>query len=162
MKHVHGKCSAFAAIIAGLLISPQAALATQGHGGIEGVYVHQMAHLFFIISMGVLIYWLRQRGLAKETGWRLIQFSALFFILWNLDTLLVHALDDQFKIIEVQRIETWQVLINDRYDSYWLKILYYMAKLDHLFCVPALVCLYLGLKRLLAESRLVTRTGEAA
>lgn len=147
----------FTGVLAWILFNPEIAGATQGHGGIEGVYVHQMAHIFFIISMGVLIYWLKERGLSRETGWRLIQCSALFFILWNLDTILVHSLDDQFEIIDVQRIGTWQILINDRFDSTGLKIIYYFAKLDHLLCVPALIFLFLGLKRLTkdADSRVL-------
>ena len=84
--------------------TPDTALATQGHGGIEGVYAHQFAHLFFLFSMGSLIYWLRARKLIREPGWRLIQYSALFFILWNLDTLTVHALDDQFSVVQVQSL----------------------------------------------------------
>ena len=136
------------------------ALATQGHGGIEGVYAHQMAHLFFIISMGVLIYWLRTRGLVQSSGWRWIQYSALFFIIWNLNTVLVHALDDQFEIIQVQSIGPWALRISDPFDRNGIKILYYAAKLDHLLCVPAMVFLYLGLKRLLQEQsgRLKERT----
>lgn len=130
------------------LLVPGNALATQGHGGIEGVYAHQFAHVFFIVSMGILIYWLRERKLVQETGWRLIQYSALFFILWNIDTILVHALDDQFRIIQAQPVGTWQILISDGYNHNFIKLFYYVAKLDHLLCVPALVLLYLGLKRL--------------
>jgi len=127
---------------------PGNVLATQGHGGIEGVYAHQFAHLFFIISMGILIYWLRERKLVQETGWRLIQYSALLFILWNIDTILVHALDDQFRIIRTRGLGTWQIQIDDAYNHNFIKLFYYVAKLDHLLCVPALVLLYLGLKRL--------------
>lgn len=130
---------------------PAPVLATQGHGGIEGVYVHQMAHLFFVVSMGVLIYWLRDRALVKTAGWRFIQYAAMFFILWNLDAMLVHALDDQFAVVEVQRIGTWQIHIQDRFNSPAVQWLYYFAKLDHLLAVPALLCLYLGLKRLVSE-----------
>ncbi len=130
------------------LLVPGNALATQGHGGIEGVYAHQFAHVFFIVSMGILIYWLRERKLVQETGWRLIQYSALFFILWNIDTILVHALDDQFRIIQSRGVGTWQIQITDAYSHNFIKLFYYVAKLDHLLCVPALVLLYLGLKRL--------------
>ncbi len=137
-----------------LIFAPTSALATQGHGGIEGVYAHQIAHLFFIVSMGGLIYWLRQRGLVQEKGWRMIQLSAFFFILWNLDAFLVHLLDDQMKIIQVTRIGFWKIQLTDLYNSQALKRLYYVAKLDHLLCVPAIVFLYLGLKRLLKEQRL--------
>ncbi len=135
-----------------ILSLPVKALATQGHGGIEGVYVHQLAHVFFLISMGVLIYWLRDRGLARQSGWRLIQFSALFFILWNLNTLLVHALDDQFSILQVEQVGKWQIMLTDRFDSDLLKLVYYVAKLDHLLCVPALLFLYIGLRRLLKDN----------
>jgi hypothetical protein len=70
---------------------------------------------------------------------------------------MVHLLDDQFNIIAVERIGSWQIQIHDLYDNNDLKILYYFAKLDHLLCVPALIYLYLGLKRLLKESRLELR-----
>ena len=132
---------------------PAQALATQGHGGIEGVYAHQFAHLFFIVSMGSLIYWLRQRGLVRESGWKHIQYSAFFFILWNIDTMTVHLLDEQFSIIRVARIGVWQIQLNDIFNSDLLKLLYYFAQLDHLFCVPAAFCLYIGLKHILKESR---------
>ena len=99
--------------------------------------------------MGVLIYWLRQRGLVQESGWRYIQYAAFFLILWNLDTFLVHALDDQFRIISTERIGTWQIKITDKGNDLTLMLIYYLAKLDHLLCVPAIVCLYIGLRRLL-------------
>ncbi|MGD8519948.1 MAG: hypothetical protein PVF56_02285 [Desulfobacterales bacterium] len=140
------------AIFYGAFIIPGQALATQGHGGIEGVYVHQFAHLFFIISMASLIYWLRERGLVREKGWKYIQYSAFFFILWNLDTMLVHMLDDQFNIIQVESIGTLQIQINDVFNNNDLKIIYYLAKLDHLLCVPAIFFLYIGLKQLLKQS----------
>ena len=127
---------------------PGNALATQGHGGVEGVYAHQFAHVFFMVSMGILIYWLRERKLVQETGWRFIQYSALFFILWNIDTIIVHALDDQFRIIQTQAVGTWRIQVSDGYSHNFIKLFYYVTKLDHLLCVPALVLLYLGLKRL--------------
>lgn len=129
---------------------PGVALATQGHGGVEGIIVHQLAHFFFIISMGVLIYWLRERGLVVETAWRYIQYAAFFLILWNLDAFLVHALDEQFNVVAVTRLEHGRIQITPASGSCGaICYVYYLAKLDHLFCVPALVCLYMGLKRLL-------------
>jgi len=131
--------------------NPEQAWAAQSHGGIEGVYAHQFAHLFFIISMGSLIYWLRQRGLVQERGWKYIQYSALFFILWNIDTMTVHFLDDQFNIIQVEKIDAWQIQLNDIFNNNHIKILYYFATLDHLLCVPAIFFLYIGLKHLLKQ-----------
>ncbi len=137
-----------------VFFSAQPALATQGHGGIEGVYAHQFAHLFFLFAMGSLIYWLRDRNLVREPGWRMIQYAALFLILWNVDALLVHALDDQFALIQVQRIGMWQIRLTDSLPHNGLKLVYYIAKLDHLLCVPALIFLYVGLRRLLDRGRL--------
>ena len=153
MKHNIRLSLFYMALFSLMIFTPNPALATQGHGGIEGVYAHQIAHLFFIISMGGLIYWLRQRGLVRERGWQLIRLSAFFFILWNLDAFLVHFLDDQMGIIQVQRIGLWEIRLTDLYNSNALKILYYFAKLDHLLCVPAIVFLYLGLKRIVKEQR---------
>jgi hypothetical protein len=161
MKHKIRSTLFFLAPFSVMVLVPNTALATQGHGGIEGVYAHQIAHLFFIISMGGLIYWSRQRGLVRERGWQLIQLSAFFFILWNLDTFLVHLLDDQMGIIQVQRIGLWNVQLTDLYNNHALQRLYYFAKLDHLLCVPAIVFLYLGLKRLVKEQRLnVAKQGQ--
>ena len=144
----------FLTIGSGAFFFPGLALATQGHGGIEGVYAHQLAHIFFILSLGVLIYWLRDRKLVQATGWRLIQYSAFFFILWNIDAITVHALDDQFDIIQAETIGVWQIRITDIFNHDILKLFYYVTKLDHLLCLPALLFLYFGLRRLIVDSKL--------
>jgi hypothetical protein len=131
-----------------LLVEATPVWATQTHGEPEGLFVHQMSHLFFIFSMGLLIYWLRQRELVKQKAWCYIQYGALLFILWNIDTFGVHLLDEQGDLIRIQRLDDWHIQIDmgARYRS--LGFIYYIAKLDHLLCVPALFYLYLGLKRL--------------
>ena len=134
------------------VIKPDLALATQTHGAPEGIYVHQMAHLFFILSMGFFIHWLRERKLVKKSGWRFIQYAAFFLILWNMDAFLVHLLNDQLQIVQVQRIDSWHIQLSAGNDSRGLETLFYFAKLDHLFCVPALLFLYSGLRRLLKAS----------
>lgn len=131
---------------------PTAASATQTHGEPEGLVVHQITHLVFIFSMATLIYWLRQRKLVVETGWRYIQYAALLFILWNLDAFAVHFLDEQVDILQIEKVGPWQLVINTRAGYETLAALYYLFKLDHLICVPAMLFLYLGLKRLLRDS----------
>ena len=71
---------------------PSAVYATQTHGEPEGLFVHQSAHMFFTFTMGLLIYWLRKRGLVSRQGWRHIQYAAIFFIAWNLDAFVSHWL----------------------------------------------------------------------
>lgn len=139
---------AFAAFICAHLLFPETVAATQAHGEPEGILAHQMAHGFFIISMGILIYWLRERALVAEKAWRSIQYAAFFFILWNLDTLLAHLFDEQLRLIEVVRKGLWTIEINTGENPRWLGWLYFFLKLDHLLCVPALAFLLAGLRRL--------------
>ncbi len=138
--------------IPAILIIAEPAFATQAHGAPEGLYAHQLAHIFFIISMGVLIYWLRERQLVQTVGWRYIQYAALFFILWSLDAFSVHLLEEQISVIDVMRIDQWKISITASRGSDAAIWLYYAAKLDHLLCVPAMLFLYFGLKRLLREA----------
>lgn len=135
-----------------LLLAAAPALATQSHGGAEGIIVHQMAHLFFMCAMVALDYSLRKRNLVAQVGWRHIQYAALFFALWNLDVILVHMLDGQFQLVTVEAAGPFRIILHAWQDSFFLTAFYYVAKLDHLLCVPALFFLYSGLKHLLAES----------
>ena len=139
-------------VVGAILIIAEPAFATQAHSAPEGLYAHQLAHIFFIISMGVLIYWLRARQLVQSAGWRYIQYAALFFILWNLDAFTVHLLEEQLAVIDIQRINLWQINITANNHSKALAWLYYFAKFDHLLCVPALLFLYFGLRRLLKKA----------
>ncbi len=139
------------AVVAGWLV-PAAALAVQEHGAPEGLYTHQGAHLFLIASLGLLIYWLRQRQLVREPGWRWIQYAALFFILWSLDAFTAHLLDEQLHLVDIQPVGRWMVRIDAGDFSPALALLYYAAKLDHLLCVPAMLFLYFGLRRLLTDA----------
>ena len=133
------------------LLLPAPAAATQGHGGPEGLYVHQLSHIFFCLSMGILIYWLRAMALTRKPGWRYIGYSALLFILWSADAFTVHLLDEQLLLVTRERVGIWTLHIHTEPTGSLLGIIYYLAKLDHLFCFPAMLCLYLGLKRLSAE-----------
>jgi hypothetical protein len=133
-------------------LQPAAIHATQTHGEPEGLVVHQIAHLFFTFTMGLLIYWLRKRGLVSRQGWRHIQYAAIFFIAWNLDAFLSHWLLEQTGFITVENIEGMQLRITTIEDLHWLTEVYYLTKLDHLLCVPAMLFLLLGLRRLYKSS----------
>ncbi len=145
--------SFFAFSIAGLFVFADPALATQTHGQPEGLYVHQMAHIFFIISMWSLEFWLRQRNLTKERGWRYIQIAAVLFIVWNIDAAAVHFLDEYLDILGITKIDLWNIKIDNSQGQDSITILYYLMKLDHLLCVPAMFFLYFGLKTILKNTR---------
>ena len=146
------RCLQKTLLVLAIALVSEPALATQAHSAPEGLYAHQLAHIFFIVSMGVLIYWLRERKLVQAVGWRYIQYAALFFILWNLDAFSVHLLEEQIAVIDVRRIDSWKLSITAANHSDTLIWLYYAAKLDHLLCVPAVFFLYFGLRRLLKET----------
>ena len=144
---------AFAALVCIAVVGiAQPALATQTHYEPEGLVVHQVAHLFFALSMGTLAYWLRARKLTRHRGWRLIRYAALLLILWNIDAFTAHLIDEQASLVGVERIDALHLFLAPRPGLEFLLPLYYLVKLDHLFCVPALVFLFLGLRRLRDES----------
>ncbi len=145
-------CRLFFFLTAAMVFSPDVVCATQIHGMPEGIYVHQIAHLFFMISMGFFIHWLRRRQLVKETGWRYIQYMAFFFILWNIDVFFLHLLDEQLGVIQVNLIDLTHIRIQSESRMRALEIFYYLASLDYLFCVPALFFLNLGLSHLVSEN----------
>ncbi|RLB85763.1 MAG: hypothetical protein DRH24_01120 [Deltaproteobacteria bacterium] len=95
---------------------------------------------------------MRDKKLVKETGWRFIQYLVFFLILWNIDAFLVHLLDDQLVVVQVLQIDSSHIQLSADNGSNSLETLFYCAKLDHLFCVPALLFLYSGLRRLLKAS----------
>ncbi len=141
----------FAVWIASVL-SAAPALATQTHGEPEGLVVHQMAHILFALSMGTLAYWLGARGLTVRRGWRLIRYAAVLLIVWNLDAFVAHLLDEQTGFLTVQQIDPRHLFLAPQPGLEVLAPLYYLVKLDHLWCVPALIFLFLGLRCLADES----------
>jgi hypothetical protein len=130
---------------------PGTVMATQAHGDPEGLFVHQLAHGFFAVSLAIFIYWLRFRNLVEETGWRYIQYAAIFLILWNGDAAIAHLLDEQINIIEVEQIGQWYLKLTSTDNTAFTIVLYYLVKLDHLLCVPALMFLSAGLKQFLKD-----------
>lgn len=136
------------------------ALATQTHGQPEGLVVHQLAHLFFIISMGILEFWLRKRNLVQDKGWRFIHLSAVFFLLWNLDAMLVHFLEEQVHLLQTGGLSLWKQTITTPEGFAGLGVLYYLAKFDHLLCVPAMFFLFYGLRTLNRQAGAADESGD--
>lgn len=138
----------FLGVVGVIALLPEIGHATQAHAAPEGIYSHQLAHLFFIISLCWLIYWLYNRRLTVQSGWRFIQYAAIFLILWNIDAFLAHMMDEQLALVNAKRLGNWQIRIQSSTGQSDLAWIYYFLKLDHLLCVPAMVFLYAGLKRL--------------
>ncbi len=142
-----------ATIVAGVLLLPLDAHATQLHASLEGIITHQIGHLFFLLSMVVLLFTVSDKGLDKQKGWRLIQYSAFLFILWNLDTIAAHFVDNQIHVVEIENISLTQIRVIANNNASFLAWFYYILKLDHLLCVPAMYFLFKGLSSLVNEQK---------
>jgi len=147
--------SMLAMAVAGLTLLPSDLYATQLHASSEGIITHQLGHIFFLFSMVALIFTVTGKGLDKQKGWRLIQYSAFFFILWNLDALTAHLLDNQIRIVTIENISLGRIRVDTHNGSSFLAWIYYILKLDHLLCVPAMLFLYKGLSNLVDGQRQV-------
>jgi hypothetical protein len=140
-----------AMVAAGLILIPLDAYATQLHASSEGIITHQMGHLFFLFSMVALIFTITGKSLDKQKGWRFIQYSAFFFILWNLDAIAAHFFDNQIYAVKIENLSLGQIRVVSQ--SEFLAWVYYVLKLDHLLCVPAMLFLYGGLSNIVDEQR---------
>jgi len=140
-------------VVAGVILFPGHAHAIQLHLTSEGIITHQMGHLFFLVSMVALIFTLSGKGLDKQKGWRLIQYSAFFFILWNLDAILGHFLDNQIHAVKIENLSFSRMRMEVHNDSSLLYWLYYLLKLDHLLAVPAMLLFFRGLSTLVKEQQ---------
>lgn len=145
-------------VLAGILMRPAPALAIQLHSGNAGIIAHQIGHLFFLFAMVALMFTINSQGLIRQKGWRQIQFGALFFIFWNLDTLVAHFLDNQIEVVRIETLSITQLAVVTQSDSQILGVIYYFLKMDHLWCVPAMIFLLMGLNSLLAAQQ--QRSGE--
>ncbi len=137
-----------------LIWIPDPAHATQMHSASEGILVHQLGHLFFLVSMGILIVTIQGKQLHREKGWRLIQYSALFFILWNMDAVAVHILDNQTSFVSTTLLSMTRIHIEAGNHHEGLARLYYLLRLDHLLCLPAMMLLYRGISLLVKKEHL--------
>ncbi|MBI5250361.1 MAG: hypothetical protein HY912_12775 [Desulfomonile tiedjei] len=136
-----------------LILIPGSAWGFQSHPAPEGLYAHQMAHIFFLLSMAILAYWLEQNRFTLQRGWRFIQIACILFIVWNLVAFTGHWVEEQIPNASVTGEPDWTQRID--FSSHPLVPLYYALKLDHFVSLPAVIFLFLGIRSLYHES--VTR-----
>lgn len=133
--------------VMGILLAPDRVWALQVHPHPEGLVAHQLAHIFFSATMVVLAYWLQVNQFVQERGWRFIQISCLLFLLWNIDAfsghLIARHLPNEMFVGEPRSLSR-KVLLGQ---SAWV-LPYFILHLDHFICVPAILCLLLGIRSL--------------
>jgi len=133
-----------------LLLAPDQAWALQSHGEPEGIYVHQMAHIFYAAALGYL-FWDVGRNAFPGKGWRYLQTFCALMILWNVAAFSGHWLGFHIDNSEIMRSSGYfssQIMgpISG------VKLIYFCATLDHLLSVPALFFLFLSLRTLYRSS----------
>lgn len=128
------------------LIEPDQAWAIQSHGPPEGIYVHQMAHLFYAAALGYLFWDVGRRDFSGK-GWRYLQIFCVFMILWNIVAFTGHWLGFYIDNAEiVQPVGYFSSQLAGPLSS--IKVIYFLATLDHIFSLPAIFFLYLSLRSL--------------
>ncbi len=128
------------------LVVPGSAWALQAHGSPEGLYVHQMAHVFFFFALGYL-YWDVRRSSFSGKGWRYLLRFCLCMIGWNVIAFVGHAIAGHVDVRMVSGAGGYLRGIIEGADA--LKtFLFYFAKFDHILVVPALYFLYKGMRTL--------------
>jgi len=137
----------------GALAAP--ALAIQTHGAPEGLYVHQIGHVLYGLAMLGFAIRIRVSRLAPRKSWKLMSLGAFLLFCWNGWAFIGHVLD--------MRIPSIDFLLNEQGIKMGLVLrtpvdwLYYLFKMDHLICVPALLCIYLSLQRMNRRPPLSTK-----
>jgi hypothetical protein len=135
--------------LSGLFLWVPSALAIQSHGGSEGFYVHQGAHLFWIFSIGRVACGICASSAIEERAWRFIATGFWLLTAWNIWAFTGHIVEELIpkeNFIASAADGSPQLLVDS-----WLSMAYYVLKMDHLICVPALAYLYLGLRAMASD-----------
>lgn len=147
-------CTVFLLLLGGLL--PDNALAFQPHA-YSGLYIHQLAHFFLIVSLFFFAVKARQTRLASLKGWQYIIAGTWLLMLWSGATMVGHVLD--LEIEDALFLPSGEDIPLLRLTS-WQEVLYYLLKLDHLIAVPAMFLFYRGLKQLREEKATLSSSGQ--
>lgn len=128
------------------LIAPDQAWALQSHGPPEGIYVHQMAHLFYASALAYL-FWDIGRSAFPGKGWHYLQIFCVLMILWNLVAFTGHWLGFYIANSDIIRPTGYfsSQLVGPLSS---IKLIYFFATLDHIFSLPAIFFLFLSLRSL--------------
>jgi hypothetical protein len=131
--------------LACLLVLCPAAHATQTHKAPEGLYVHQLGHLLFLVAMVLVWVRLYRAPPFAGRGWAYIKASAVLFTLWNLDAFVAHWLEEMMPAEPfVGGGGAWSLILVEVPAT--IGVPFYLTKFDHLLCVPGIALFFLGLR----------------
>jgi len=128
----------------GFLLWPRVSWAIQTHGDPEGLYAHQLGHVFFLIAMVYVCWQIWRQGLTSKPGFPRLFWACILFGAWNILTFIGHIAEERLDpgAIDRQAGYFWRTLHITDLNG----LLFYLAKLDHLLLVPAFLMFYLALR----------------
>lgn len=119
------------------------AWATQEHGVAEGMVVHQLGHVLFVIGMFYPLYRINLKKL-KEPGWGYFKAFLWTICLWNVIAFVSHWLGEN--ISPEQYLTAGGTVTGLRIDSA-ADAIFYLCMLEHLVLAPSLLFLLLALRQ---------------
>ena len=143
-NNMANRMTSLAAFLAVATAWASPAYAFQEHGAPEGLYIHQLAHIFFALSMTGLWYGIKSSSRFRDDrGWQLIAAGAALLTLWNVITFAGHILSIFIQTSPKQGVDGIPL---------WMEWTWHILKLDNIVCVAAMLYFYAGLKKLLRSA----------
>lgn len=123
----------------------QDAWALQTHGGMEGVVVHQAAHVQYLGALGYLLWDIRRSGFAG-VGWLYLQRFCWLMMIWNGIAFIGHFAQMGLSDAAISTDDGYlSALLLPETFGRWV---YYVTAFDHLVITPALFLLFLAMRSL--------------
>ncbi|WP_136798362.1 MULTISPECIES: hypothetical protein [Desulfosediminicola] len=133
-----------------LVGSSDAAWALQSHGPPEGIYVHQMAHTLFMAALAYLYWHTRRTQELTSKGWKAFQLFCILLFCWNVVAVTGHEALEYLTSQDFIDKNSWSQQL--AFPLSFIKILYYLTKMDHFLVVPALFALVISLRTLYKQA----------
>lgn len=133
-----------------LTVFPGNAWAVQSHGAPEGLYVHQLAHIFYSAALCYL-FWDIRRSEFRSRGWRFLQAFCVLMVFWNVVAFVGHFLVGFLHISQFIQ-ESGYLSTSFEGTTNTINLLFYFTKLDHLISVPAFIFLFISMRTIYRQS----------
>ncbi len=133
-----------------LLGQSENAWALQSHSTPEGIYVHQMAHVLFMGALAYLYWHTRRSTVLVSKGWKYLRLFCILLFFWNLLAFAGHEAFEHLTPTDFIDKNNWNEQIAAPLS--FLKVLYFITKMDHFLNVPALLALVISLRTFYLEA----------
>src|SRR5664279_337577 len=105
------------------------------------MYTHEMARMFFFISLVAVLALMIKNRLYRQKGWRYTFYSVIVFILWDM-LVFMGRFSDIWIIGETEGWRYFQrIVVVEGWDYF-----FYLSRLDQILLDGAMILFYLGLR----------------